>query len=201
MNQTELYNEKDILFQIAGGDQSAFRRLVYHYSRQLGPFLTKFTKSKEEVEEIIQDIFLQIWMTRETLPSIGKFRNFLFVIARNHALNVLRKHLREDKHRKQWKMECITSAQVQTIEEDPSGNATIIQDAITQLPPQQQKVWLASRQDGKKYREIAQENNISPETVKKYIQYANTSILDYLQRHKELLLAGSASFLALYNFF
>ncbi|MEP7258367.1 MAG: RNA polymerase subunit sigma-70, partial [Flavitalea sp.] len=70
MERHGLYNEKMLLLQIAEGDETAFRQVLYHYSRLLAPYVLGFTKSKEKTEEIVQDVFLQLWISRGILPEI-----------------------------------------------------------------------------------------------------------------------------------
>ncbi|MBO9572251.1 MAG: hypothetical protein J7497_08605, partial [Chitinophagaceae bacterium] len=65
-DQKHLHNEGDLLKRVALADETAFRELMLFYNGQLAPFILQFTKSKEKTEEIIQDIFMQVWTTRET---------------------------------------------------------------------------------------------------------------------------------------
>ena len=62
----------------------------------------------------------------------------------------------------------------------------IIEAAIRQLPPQQKKVYLLSRQGGKKQEEIAKELNISIYTVKEYMKLAQRSIRQYLESNLDI---------------
>lgn len=173
-----------LLQKVSKGSESAFRELFHQYADHLHTYIWQLTKSKELAEEVVQDIFLQIWMTRETLSNIRNFRTYLFVIARNHALNALKKMVRERKRQDEW-------GQTQHPEwetEDKEPVFSVVEEAILQLPAQQQKAWLLCRKQGKKYQEVALEMNISRETVKKYIQYATRSILQYVMQHLDILL-------------
>ncbi|HEV8083954.1 MAG TPA: sigma-70 family RNA polymerase sigma factor [Chitinophagaceae bacterium] len=194
----DLHNEENILAHVSEGNESAFRLLVQHYTLQLAPYILKFARSKEKTEEIIQDVFLQIWMSREALSNISNFRSYLFVVSRNHALNSIRNSLREEKRHRRWVNE---SSDVSKYEmEDHLPDLSIIEEAIKQLPPQQQRVWLLSRRHGKKYKEIAEEISISKETVKKYIQYANCSIATFLKKRLDLIVVLTLFFKPIYFF-
>lgn len=173
-----------LLQEVSEGSESAFRKLFHQYADHLHTYIWQLTKSKELAEEVVQDIFLQIWMARETLSGIRNFRTYLFVITRNHALNALKKMVRERKRQDEWEQTLHTEYEAEDIE----TGLSIVEEAIEQLPAQQQKAWLLSRKQGKKYQEIAQEMNLSRETVKKYIQYATQSITQYVIRHPDLLL-------------
>ncbi|MRG43902.1 RNA polymerase sigma-70 factor [Chitinophaga sp. SYP-B3965] len=173
-----------LLQQVSEGSESAFRKLFHQYADHLHTYIWQLTKSKELSEEVVQDIFLQIWMARETLSGIRNFRTYLFVITRNHALNALKKITRERKRQDEWEQ----TLHMEWEAEDIEAGLSIVEEAIEQLPAQQQKAWLLSRKQGKKYQEIAEEMNLSRETVKKYIQYATQSITQYVIRHPDLLL-------------
>lgn len=187
MERFELANEKLLLWQVSESDEAAFRIIVHHYSRLLAPYIIRFTKSKEKTEEIVQDIFLQVWLRRETLPEIHHFKSFLFVISRNSALNAVRDMIREEKRRKKWEQENARPAE--SFEESVQLPVNLVEEAVRQLPSQQQKVWILSRRRGMKHTEIAMEMNISRETVKKYVRYANASIMHYVQSRIELMIA------------
>src|SRR5688572_12075580 len=83
--------EKELLHKIAEGDQSAFATLFDSFHHTLGSFIYSITKSKELAEEIVLDVFLKIWMTREALTEVKNFKAYLFTVSRNAAISSLRK--------------------------------------------------------------------------------------------------------------
>lgn len=175
---------QDTLQEVSKGDENAFRDLFRQYADHLYAYIWQLTKSRELAEEVVQDIFLQIWISREALAEVRNFRNYLFVIARNHALNAIKKMMRERKRAMEWEM-----ARGEADSPPPQEpDLDIVEEAIRQLPAQQQKAWLLSRRQGKKYHEIAREMQLSRETVKKYIQYATQSIVRYVSSRASALL-------------
>ena len=88
-------HDQDLLFRIARGDQEAFTRLFEQYHHRLGAFVFGITRSKEQAEEIVLDVFLKIWMTREVLGEVNNFPSYLFLVARNASISALRKTIRE----------------------------------------------------------------------------------------------------------
>lgn len=190
MSTYQPYEEKEILQRIAKGDEIAFRQLVLKFTPLLAPYVLKFTKSKERTQEIVQDIFTQMWLSRESLLEVNNFRRYLYVASRNHALNAIRNMMREEKRHLKW------------LQDQPSGNAEnnptqdyspyvgLVEEAVQQLPEQQKKVWVLCRVQGKKYQEVAAEMGLSRETVKKYLQYAQASITKFVQNKVIIALAG-----------
>lgn len=180
-------SENDLLQQIALGHESAFRELVNRYADILHTYLFKLTGSKVITEELVQDIFVKIWLSRETLGRVRNIRNYLLVLARNDAFNVLRKIARENLKKEKWEY-LNSSGTFREEGENYELHLNLIEEAIHQLPAQQQKVWILSRREGKKYNEIAGEMNLSRETVKKYLQYATAAITDHVVKRLDTLL-------------
>lgn len=178
---------KILLEQVSAGNERAFRKLVQQYADVLHNYIHQLTKSHEMAEEVVQDIFLQIWTCRELLENVRNFRNYLFVISRNHALNALKKALREKKRQEEWQA-CNAPLLHTTEHTDIEPQLGLIEEAIRQLPPQQQKVWIMSRREGMKYSEIAEKMGLSRETVKKYLQHATLSITQHVTSRMDLLL-------------
>lgn len=179
-------NDAGLLLQVAAGDEKAFSSLYYKYHHRLGIYLYQLTSSRPFAEEILQDVFCKVWEKRAQLPAIDNFQAWLFTISRNHALNCLRSLVRERLQKKVWEKDQVDlSALDQVTAED---QLQLIDKAISQLPPQQKKVFMLSRYKRLKYIEIAQELNLSKETIKSYLQIATSSIRKYVNNHLPLLL-------------
>src|SRR5689334_11477936 len=150
--------------------------LVKMYSGLLFTYLVKLTKDRDIASDVVQDIFTQLWLTRESLKGVESFRSWLFVISRNHAVRMLTNIDKENRKRQEWHQLTQPTA-VNTELQDQAALKeaydTLVTNAIDQLPPQQKRVWILARIEGKKYAEIAQEMHLSRETVKKYLQIAS----------------------------
>lgn len=175
-------DEKELLLRVASGDEYAFRQLFIAYHQQLGVHILRVTRSAELAEEVVQDVFLKIWITREVLTKVDDFKAYLFVISKNHALNCLKKLAKERLKIKNLEEDNIRYMPIADMH-DTNMYYNLLDEAIDHLPPQQQKVYLLSRHNRLKYAEIAVQLKLSRETVKKYLQKATTSITDYVQAH------------------
>jgi RNA polymerase sigma-70 factor (ECF subfamily) len=174
--------EKELLLRVAEGDEHAFRRLFYSYHHSLGIFIYQLTASRELAEEIVQDVFLKIWLRRADLAAVKDFSAWLFIVSRNHALNTLRKQVRERQLHKQWEKTALVPADPGA--ETPEPTYQLLYQAIHRLPEQQKKVFVLSRFHSLKHREIARELNLSKETVKSYLRIALASIARFVgNRH------------------
>ena len=178
-------HEREMLQSVAQGDEHAFRLLFLVHHQQLGTHINRITHSAVIAEEVVQDVFLKIWMTRETLQNVDNFKAYLFVVSKNHALNCLKKIARERVQQKKLEQ---NNKDYPTLEQPESGMYyNLLDEAIDHLPAQQRRVYLLSRHNRLKYAEIAEQLKVSRETVKKYLQIATVSITDYVRTHLDAL--------------
>ena len=115
-------------------------------------------------EDIVQEVFLQIWLNRTRLDPTKNIKSYLYIATRNRALNVLRRASVEREH--QEKITYIDS-RVLTPEDELERHQTIQEAyrAIDQLPKRCRTIFMMSRFDHLKYAEIADILNISIKTV------------------------------------
>ena len=172
-------SEKNLLMQLAAGNEAAFKELFNQYHKQLGTYIYRITNSYELAEEIVQDVFLKVWMNHEIFANVSSFKAYLFVLSKNHTLNYLRKLTKEQMRKNEWEQQSIRTLKL----DDTTDKLcySLLDKAIDRLPMQQQKVYLLSRHQRLKYAEIANELDISHETVKKYLKIATASITKYVK--------------------
>ena len=183
-----------LLLKIAEGDEKAFGQLFKTYYNQLGDFIMRITESEPLTQEIVQDVFLKIWINRSLLSDIDCFKAYLLVVARNHAFNCLKQIAREKMRKKEWVATMLHHAS-NTAEEIPAtDNANLIDEAVELLPPRQKEVYTLSRREGMKQEEIARKLNISLETVKKHMVLALRFLKNYLRKHIGIFIFLMSSF-------
>ena len=187
MTEEQSYEHEELLTLVANGDESAFRELVMRYSGLLYTYIYKHIESKEATEELVQDVFFQIWLTREALREVRNFRTYLYVVSRNQALNAVKKMMREyQRHLEYQQWEQIPEPEENHLKRELQ--LSIIEEAIEKLPPQQKKAWILSRREKLTYQQVAVEMSISKETVKTYLQHAHQFIGKYLMDRMSALL-------------
>ncbi len=176
-------NEKELLAQIQDGSQLAFRLLFERYHPFVYAFSHRITRSEELAEEIVQDVFLKIWLDRERLSTIDHFPAYLNRIVRNHCFNVLRKLALEAKHVSQHMVD-FEEADHSTVENmDYKDVKQMLDDAVESLPAQQKRVYQLCHQEGLKYEEAAERLNLSQQTVHAYMKEALRKIRAHFKRH------------------
>jgi len=196
MSEITLNDERGLLSRVARGDESAFEQLFNIYHQHLSNYVLRITESREMTEEIVLDVFLKIWLNRESLFEVNNFKSYLFAASKNHTLNAIKKLIKERAVEKELE-EGIVSIPPHIDSETHNPQHILFDEAVDQLPSQQKKVYLMSRHERMKYAEIAQETGISKETVKKYLQLATASITAYVRANMKRI----ATFFYFYFFF
>lgn len=180
---SKVENEHILLQRIAMDDEQAFRELFISYHHEIGSFINSLLHDRETTLEVVQDIFVKIWLNRAQLLEINNFTAYLFIITRNHVLNKIRQLLREKEKHDSYLQSAITLENTALEEQqDIEKRYQLIERAVNNLPPQQQKVFTL-RQQGLKNPEIARILNISTVSVAKYQQLALRFINDYVKAY------------------
>ena len=186
-------NEKILLQRVAKGDENAFAELFENYYNLLGNFVIRITESETLTQEIVQDVFLKVWINRSLLAETNCFKAYLMVIARNYTFNCLKQIAREKSRKKEWVMNVLRLASNNANEKDIEDNGNLIDAAVALLPPQQLKVYTLSRTEGMRQAAIAKELNISLETVKKHMVLAVRFLKNYLRTNIPLFILLAAA--------
>lgn len=189
MGLNSIDNENEILEQIAGGSESAFAKLFHGYVNQAGRIVYAIIGSREQTEEVLQDLFVKLWKDREKLTSIKAFNAYFFILLRNHTLNYLNSTVLERKKQAAYVQHAIVEEAA--VESASDGRLEILDKAIDALPVQQKTVFLL-RSQGYRNPEIASRMNLSTDSVKKYNQLALKSIHQFMKVRVTIMLTVAA---------
>lgn len=169
MRTPSLYNEKDLLRQVAGGSEEAFTELFNAYRKKLFTNIYKLTESKEIAEDTVHEVFLKIWVNRSSLTTIDNFSAYLNRMAHNHAYSGFRRMAKETLILAELKNQDAGYHEHPGEQLMAKEVRDFIKATVDQLTPQQRTVFLLSREQGLKQEEIARRLNISLFTVKKHM--------------------------------
>jgi RNA polymerase sigma-70 factor (family 1) len=180
------HTDSELFDLISQGDKLAFRQVFDLYKTKLYFFVLHIVNNEAESEELVQDIFLRLWVSRQALSGISKPDSYLFVVAKNRSLD----HIQQAAKEREMKNVLTRTMEFgeNTTEEDIYLNESkrLIEAAISKLPQQQARVFRLSKEQGLKRFEIAQALNISENTVKNHLGEAIRFIKKYLQEHGDI---------------
>ena len=181
MSIQSLHTEKQLLALVAKGDEMAFRELFNRYWDNIYSVALVLSKSAAIAEDMVQDVFMKVWMKREELVTVEKIDSYLFIIARNHIFSELKKlKVRQDyiDQLKDYFLSRHLTPEDQLLYKESSG---LVEKAICRLPSQQEQVYRLIREKGYSHERIAAELGISHHTVRNHMIRALRSIREYLQ--------------------
>lgn len=175
-------DEKELLLQIAEGDETAFRALYHLYGKLLFPFLLRLTGSEDMVDEIIQEVFLRVWFSRDKLPAVDYPRAYIFRIASNRAYEWLKNKSQLVALDPQQPGHQPVQPEVAEALMTLKAMKFVVQQSIAAMPPQRRHIYQLSREQGMKPSQIAAELNLSVSTVKNTLVVAAKSIRERLEQ-------------------
>jgi RNA polymerase sigma-70 factor (family 1) len=181
-----IHEESKLLQQVAEGSREAYAMLYQFFFPKLYQYIYGIIRSKEDAEEILQDIFLTLWEKKKELQNVRSFNAYIFRIARNKLIN---KFEHEKVQRKAFTY-IIKHAEVSdAITEDHyiyRQYNEVVTHALNALPPKRRQVFEMSIQKEFSHNKIACELQISKSMVKKQLYAANRHIKKYLQQYAGL---------------
>ena len=154
-------------------NQQAYNELFVHFYPSLQQFAFSFLRSKQLSEEVVSDVFIKIWEKRKSLHTIINLKFYLFTSTRNTALNYLKKqkghpNLPPDDY---W-------VELTSVFFDPEQlmiTAEMIHKvhkAVQSLPARCKLIFKLVKEEGLKYREVAELLNLSVKTVESQMTLA-----------------------------
>ncbi|WP_337169731.1 RNA polymerase sigma-70 factor [Gemmatimonas aurantiaca] len=156
--------DSDVLARLRGGDHTAFDAIFREWYQPVVRAANRILHEPGVAEELAQDVFLELWRRRETLPDGSSIPGYLLQAARNRALNHLR-HL-QVRRKTQVFVEALSEPAEQADAETQAAELDVaIRDAIAELPPRTREVFLMSRERNLRYSEIAEELGITVKAV------------------------------------
>jgi RNA polymerase sigma-70 factor (family 1) len=168
-----LKDPKDIhhlLERLSESNEAAFRELFHLFSDRVYSFSFKLTRSHTTAEEMVQEVFLKIWMNRRAANGIENFPGYLFITTKNLVLNAVKRKAIEEKAKALFVREA-EHANHQTEETVIYRDyEQLLRNTINHLPPQQRLVYSMCHQEGLQYEEVAQRLKISKLTVKTHMK-------------------------------
>lgn len=202
MGKKSAYSNPDIIFtpymmtdsntelfkKVKLGDEKAFESLFKFYYQRLCHYATSILDDMDEAEEVVQQVFINIWDKREQVYIETSIQSYLYRAVNNYCLNKIKQRKVYGWHHNEFKKE--TSDSVESTGQAVISNElrTSIMDAVDLLPEQCKLVFQLSRFEGMKHKEIADELQISTKTVENHIGKALKHMKDHLKEYLTFLI-------------
>ena len=187
-NTLRFSTNEDLLESIKQNDHAAFEYLFKRFYPRLLGYAIRFVQDEDVAKDILQECFMNFWEKRQLLSAVS-ISSLLFLMVRNACLNYLKHHMLAnylsidylstlDGEEKLYSADLMFSTDENILYEDLK---TQIDAALSKLSPRSREIFLLSRFDGMKNKEIAELLGISTTAVEKHISKSLKVISDYLK--------------------
>lgn len=169
-------NNHELLIYVHKGDEQAFKYLYELFRPKIYSIAIQYLKSEELAKEVVQDVFLKIWLDRAELISITSLEAWLYKVAKNNILNRLKRIGIEMKAKDYFSSHTALISYEMEYQLESKEYTSILQEVINALPEQQRKVFELARIQKLSYEKIGEQMNLSPLTVKTHMARALKAI-------------------------
>jgi RNA polymerase sigma-70 factor (family 1) len=176
--------ERIICERIRNGDQKAFELVFKKFYANLCAYANQVLYDRDMAEEIVQELFFQIWQKREALMVEASLKSYLYRAVHNSCLN----HIKHNKIKTAYQQYAkdqnsnITFGQQEAMEAEEFK--VLVRKTIAKLPPGRKKIFMMIRYEQRRYKEVADLLGISVKTVEnqmgKAMQFLRTELKSYL---------------------
>lgn len=171
---------------IAAGSIKAFEKLYVAYYTKVLTYTSILLQDSAKAEDVTQDVFLKLWRNRDKLKEDGQLDAYIYITARRTVLDVFREEGYAVKYQ-EW-------AKTKQIDESPdvfclNEIESIAARVIDGMPLRRKEIFVMSRVDGLKAKEIAEKLGLSVHTVNKHIALALSTLKEKMGDYLPIALA------------
>jgi len=180
-----LLKEQQQLRRIRKGDLDSFEQLFHQYYAGLCGYAENLLGKPEVAEEVVQDVFYNIWKNRDSQKITRSLQSYLYRSAYNNSMMYLRKmrreHFLDDGHRLELEVDSPDPSQVLQLNEV----SELVEKTLERLPEKTREIFRMNRQEGLKYREIADRLSISIKTVEANMGKALKALRSSMEKYEQ----------------
>lgn len=159
-------NEPELIRDLKQGSRDAFNTIYKMYSKRLYAYCLQLTKSKEESEEIVQDVFVRLWTNREKIRKEETVRSLLYIMAKHYFVDAYRAKVNSPVY-EAYVNHC------ESLSVEDGGDRfefeefkKLLNTCLDRLPATQRKIIKLSRFQQLSNREVAEKMSLSEQTIK-----------------------------------
>ena len=182
------FSEKYLVGEVKISNEKAFRKLFEAYRNDLYKYCLSIVCNKDCAEEIVQDVFMKIWIKRTSLNVEMSFKSYLFTITRNKCIKFLKKAANNERLREEifYKSQKFSKPADTFLREHEME--LLKKEALDKLTPRRRLIFEMSRNEDKSYKAIADELGISINTVRNQMSKSLEILRIVILKNKDSIL-------------
>jgi RNA polymerase sigma-70 factor (ECF subfamily) len=181
LNDGQFIDAPELCRRIATGDEAAFSQLVELFAPRLQAMAARITGSVAVADDIVQDTFLKVWLSRDQLSDVAQPAAWIKKICFYRAVNHVRRQSIHDRVIDAVGLQKESTGKPAEIVEFRQL-LTMVNTAVQQLPEKQRQVYRLSREQALSINEIAEHMDLAVSTVKNLMVMALKNIRTSLQK-------------------
>lgn len=186
---SSLAEEEHLLQQMSAGSKDAFDMLYKYFQPKIHRYILPFTHNTGiDAQEIIQDIFVKMWMKREAFAGISSLEHYLYRMARNRLIDLKRSKDLQRLHIEEYKSLQPLNVDTTSYEIQYREFREKAVQAIELLPERRRKIFDLSVEKDMSLAEIAATLRLSIDVVKKQLYLATRFVKEYIRENKFVLI-------------
>lgn len=189
MNHTSIQNEAELIRELKLGSKRAFDTIYMMYFKRLYAYCLKFTKSEEDAEEIVHDVFLRLWKMRQEIRQEETLRSLLFIISKSYLIKSFHKCINSQifEDYLDYK-DHISGDDITDYELEYEDYLKKVRREMDKLPETQKQVIELSKMKQLSIKEIAEYLSISEQTVRNQLSLGLKSLKLLIEKDIVILL-------------
>jgi len=174
MNQ--YLDDKIIVENLKKGDVLSFDNIFKKYNKKVYYFALSYLKNKEEAQDVVQEVFMNLWRCRDQINGYYVFSKYLFKITYNTTCKRFRKLASDKKQLEEVVRNNILEDDSTNLEIEYNSLLETANGLIEKMPSCQKNIYLLSVNEKLTAEQIAQRLNVSKKTVENYLSKVKTSL-------------------------
>lgn len=177
----DLVHEEFLLF--VQGDQRVFRMVFDRYYAQVYRYVQSMTVDQQEIEDIVQQCFIQLFKHKSSIKEPAGLYPYLFVIAKRLVIMAFRKRVLETRYQNEAILSSAINCEKTENEINFNELQALLNHKIDLLPPKQREIYRLSKIEGYSYGEIATLTGCSINTVRNHLVAAAKTVRNEISKH------------------
>jgi RNA polymerase sigma-70 factor (ECF subfamily) len=180
--------QEDLLIQLKEGAEPAFNAIYHAYSKPIWLRILRLVKDKDIADELLQEVFINIWKNRQQIDPEKSFKAFIYTVAQNLVYNYFRKNASDSNLLQHLLLQ--SPQHYMNVEQlvEEKELKKFLYEAIDQLSPQRRRAFILCKVEGRSYEEAGKIMGVSVATINSHITQSMQFLKEYTLKHLKVII-------------